>query len=160
MKDYWNGLTAREQALLLLMAVLTTLVLLWLSVVRPLQASHETALRERAAALDLYSVVATAAAEARGLKAAGQQAGTKASNEPLRVAVAVTARAAGVSISRIQPGEDSTITIWADEVVSASLYRWLTTLANDRQITPVKVSVQKAGDGRTLRAQVQFEEAG
>ncbi|WP_262689889.1 type II secretion system protein M [Kordiimonas aestuarii] len=159
MKDYWNGLTARERGLLISLGCLILIVTLWLGVVRPLEAARASAAREHVAARELYETVAGAAAEARALHAAGRDARAKASDQPLRVVIAVSARGAGVSISRIQPGEDGTLTLWADDVGSAPFYRWLTSLAEDQQITPVKVSLQKAGNGPRLRAQVQFEEA-
>lgn len=159
MKDYWNSLTARERLMLGVMAALVAAVALWLGVIRPLEAARESAARDHAAAVALYESVATSAAEMRALYAEGRNAKANAGDEPLRVAVAVAARTAGVSISRIQPGEDGTLTLWADDVTSSALYRWLTTLANERQITPVKVSLQKAGNAQQLRAQIQFSEA-
>ncbi len=160
MKDYWNSLTARERLMLSLMAALVGLVVLWLVIVRPLSAARDEAAREYATATALYESVATSAAEMRALHREGRDAKLKTGGEPLRVTVAVAARTAGVSISRIQPGEDGTLTIWADDVSAAALYRWLEALANERQITPAKVSVQKAGSGQQLRAQIQFSEAG
>ncbi len=159
MKDYWANLSDRERGLLLGCGVLALLVFGWLLIIRPLEHQRASAARDLAAAQELYKLVADAAAEAKQLRAAGDSNKTVDSGEPLRVAVALAARSAGVSISRIQPSDDGLLTIWADDVGSAAFYRWVTTLAQERQITPVKVSLQKSGTSGRLRAQLQFEEA-
>lgn len=159
MKDYWAGLSDRERGLLLGCGILAFMVFAWLLVIRPVSHAREAAANELAAAQDLHGLVAEAGREAKTLRAAGQSARAENNGEPLRVAVALAARSAGVSISRIQPGDDGLLTIWVDDVASPAFYRWVTTLANEQQITPVKVSLQKSGNSGRLRAQLQFEEA-
>lgn len=159
MRDYWAGLSDRERGLLLGCGILALLVFSWLLVIRPIGNYRTTAAHELEVAEELYGLVADAGGEVKALRAAGQPAQTDSDGEPLRVAVALAARSAGVSISRIQPSEDGLLTIWADDVASPAFYRWVTTLANEQQITPVKVSLQKSGNSGRLRAQLQFEEA-
>ena len=159
MTDFWANLTVRERSLLLGAGVLALVVFLYLGLVRPLVAYRAASERSLAAVEEVYDLVAAAADEAARLKVAGTNTAGAASNEPLRIAVAVTARTVGVAISRIQPADDGTLTIWVEDVGAAALYRWLTLLASERNIAPGKVSVQKAGNGRQLRVQLQFEEA-
>lgn len=156
MSSYWTSLSGRERALVIVAGLLLAGLLLILGIVRPLIAYSEESDAALAAATRTYQVVASAVEEARHLgEGAGEPAQALEAGQSARVVISVSARGAGVVISRIQPTEAGALTMWMDNVGSQALFGWLTQLEEDHAIVPDLVSVQRTGNG-SLRAQVQF----
>ncbi|TNE66117.1 MAG: type II secretion system protein M [Alphaproteobacteria bacterium] len=156
--ERWQSLTAREQGLILIAGGLTALMLVWLVLVRPVAAYRADSERSLTAARATYEQVAAGAALVEAYRAGGSTA--TRSDQPLRVLVATAARDAGVSISRLQPGEDGALGVWVDSVASPALYGWLHALAEQHNVAPAKVFIQKSGTSGMLRVQVQFAGGG
>jgi len=159
MNAFLSGLSQREKLLLATAMVLATFVLLYMAVIRPVNAYGLKAKQEYENAQGLYERVTTGAKQVAVLKA-GTNSGKKLkSTQPFRVQVSLIARSVGVPINRIQPSDDGALTIWIDGVPAQSVYRWLAALETDYSISPVRVSMQKSGTEGLVRTQVQFDEA-
>jgi len=156
MTEYWQSLTDRERLLVQLAGGLAVLVILYLAIIRPLQAYERESERALARAENDYLQVASAAAEIKAAGGAAKEAGR--SQDPLRLAVAKSARAKSVQISRLQPGENGSLTVWIETVSSTKLYGWLQQLALEGGISPAKLNAQKSRVEGLLRVQIQFEE--
>ncbi len=159
MREYWQSLTDREQLLLSVGGIVLAFTLVYFLVARPLVAYRAESERAYQAALSTFETVQLRAAQLAATEAQASDPDKANSDVSLRVAVSVAARQAGVTISRLQPSEDGTLTIWADGVQSQQFYRWLQILADNRGVGPSNVLLQKSSDGETLRAQVRFLEA-
>lgn len=158
MKPYWQTLTQREKLLVSGAGVLVLVTAVYMVVVRPLVAYHTESARAYSSALSQYQTVRTYAAQltAAGNKAASQQSNSR--QESLRTAVSSSARAADVEISRLQPSEDGTLTIWAEKIQAQKLFLWLDTLAKMHEIGPQNILIQKTSTPGTLRVQLQFSD--
>lgn len=156
MKEFLNNLTDREKNLLSVMAVAVVLFLLYFAVYRPLEAAKQSSDRSLVAAERVLETVQKAAQFAQMHDQVEGQLAVK-DDRPVRVIVAITARAAGVKISRIQPSETGSVTLWIDSVSPQNFYTWVQKLYEDHAIMPTKVSMQKGGTQTSIRVQVQFE---
>ncbi|UTW58309.1 type II secretion system protein M [Kordiimonas sp. SCSIO 12603] len=157
MREYLNNLTDRERNSLVLMAAVIVLFLLYFALYRPLQAGNASAERSIAAAERVFETVQKAAQLAKAVGSSAQGQNREKDDRPVRVIVAVTARANGVNITRIQPAESGSVTLWIDSVSPQHFYAWTAQLGNDHDISPIKVSMQKTGNTGSVRVQVQFE---
>ena len=159
MREYWQSLTDREQLLLGVGAGVLALTLVYFLIARPLMSYRDDSERAYIAARGVFETVQQRAAQLAAVEDRSISANTAGQDVSLRVAASTAARQAGVTISRLQPSEDGTLTIWAEGVQSAQFYRWLQILADERGIGPSNVLLQKASNGETLRVQVRFLEA-
>lgn len=159
MRDYWQSLTDREQLLVGIGGVVLALTLVYFLVARPLVSYRADSERAYLAALGTFETVQLRAAELAAIEDTSSTTAGETGGVSLRVAASTAARQAGVTISRLQPSEDGTLTIWAEGVQSAQFYRWLQILAGERGIGPSNVLLQKATNGETLRVQVRFLES-
>ena len=154
--DAWQNMTNRERNLIMVAGGLALLVAIYLLLMRPLSAYVSDSERELRRAETTYINVAAGAAE---IRAAGDAGGERPQRtDPLRLAVAKAARANNVQISRIQPGENGSLTVWIESVPSQRLYVWLQQLSADSGISPSKLNAQKSRTQGMLRLQIQFEE--
>lgn len=158
MQDYWRSLTDRERLLIGIGAGVLALTLVYFLIARPLVAYRDDSERAYIAARGVFETVQQRAAQLAAIEENSTGERTAAQDVSLRVAASTAARQAGVTISRLQPSEDGTLTIWAEGVQSGQFYRWLQILAEERGIGPSNVLLQKATSGETLRVQVRFLE--
>lgn len=156
MKTYWLNLTLRERMLVFTAGGLLALFIGVIGVVRPLMQYHDQSEQNLVAAQNELKVIAELSSEYRRA-----QNNEKNNNKPTevgqaaRVTISVSARDAGLVVSRIQPSEDGSLTLWSDSVASPVFYKWLKSLEANHGLAPNLVSLQKV-DGSTLRVQVQF----
>lgn len=158
MTQLWQNLTTRERVLMVAGGAVVLLVLAYFSFVRPLDAyrqqSRDVLMRAQAA----HARILGGAMEIKSLdvdKGVAEQ--LDAGADSIRVIAARTARDAGVTISRLQPGQDGNrLTIWIEAVVAPKLYGWLAVMADDHGIAPAKVMVQKSGTDGQVRVQLEF----
>lgn len=158
MTQLWQNLTARERVLMVAGGTVVLLVLVYFSFVRPLDAyrreSRDALMRAQAA----HARILGGAMEVKNLKVEkGVSGQLEAGADSIRVIAARTARDTGVTISRLQPGQDSNrLTIWIEAVTAPKLYRWLAVMADDHGIAPAKVMVQKSAADGQVRVQLEF----
>lgn len=154
MTNIWNKLSAREQALIASALILLFILALALIVIRPVMLYQADAEQNLAAAKSEYRTIAGLANARENLSREATLNG-KPNDQSPRVLISTSARDAGIVVSRIQPAESGSLTLWMDSVSSTVFYAWLKTLESEYSIVPELVSLQKNGD-LTLRAQVQF----
>lgn len=156
MQGLWQTLTKREKALVSGAAVLLLMTLVYLLGIRPLALYHAESERAFKGALKQFRVVQSYAVQLQAGTANGSDKPANQQSISLRLAVSNAARAAGVEISRLQPSEDGTLTIWAERIQSQQLFEWLETLSATQGIGPQNVLIQKTSAPGTLRVQLQF----
>lgn len=159
MNSYWQKLTTRERALVSAAVTLLAVTLVYFLAIRPLGAYQAESERTYRAALDQFQAVRSYANQ---LQAADRETGdTVVSQRPenLRTAVSNAARSSGVVISRLQPSEDGTLTIWAEQVQSPQLFLWLDTMSKTYAVGPSNVLIQKTSTPGNLRVQLQFSDS-
>lgn len=156
MKIFWVNLTARERILVMVAGGLLVLFSVALGVVRPLSQYYNQSQQNLAAAQgELKALVELTSEYSRLQNTDSNAAKPDGNTQSARVIISVSARDAGLVVSRIQPAEDGRLTLWMDSVASPAFYRWLRDLEEVHGLAPELVSLQKAGSG-SLRAQVQF----
>lgn len=158
MKSYWLSLTRREQNMIAAGCGLIVLTLLYFAALAPLMGYVRDSERAYASSLSNYQSIQSYASQLLATRAGRPQSAGEGQPVSLRVAVSNAARMAGVSISRLQPSEDGTLTVWAENVDSQQFFLWLKTLSDERGIGPANVLVQKSTSGDRLRVQLRFVE--
>ncbi len=156
MSSFLENVSEREKWLLTIMVVLMVFVGGYLAVYRPLVAAEAASERSLLTAEHVYRTVEQAA---RLSEQAGENSSATAKrndDRPIRVIAAVEARQAGVNISRIQPGEGGSVTIWIDAVAPQTFYNWAVSLQEKYGLSPQKVSLEKTNNNGAVRVQLQF----
>lgn len=155
MKTYWASLTRREQTLMAVAGGLLALFAVYIGAVMPLIRYQSDAKIALTQASRVYEAVARSA---QTVEQSQHRDTPEANQQPVRLALTSVAREKGVTLNRIQPETDQTLTLWIESVSVAALYSWLLQLENEHGIAPLKVTIQKTGAPGLLRVQLQFYE--
>lgn len=153
MTAFWSGLSPRERTLIGVAAAILVLVGGWYGVVNPLLSARANAERAWLRTGDDLVNVERAAARARAATGAPQkQQNSRPANQSaagLRAATAGAARAAGLSISRLQPEGETAVRVWIDEAPATDVYDWLLKAEREHGLSVQEASlVSRRGDGR------------
>ncbi|MDX1581644.1 MAG: type II secretion system protein GspM, partial [Alphaproteobacteria bacterium] len=103
--------------------------------------------------------ISSAAREIQALGAQGGSSGLQTSGssaQPVRTVAVSTARAAGVTLTRLEPLDDGSLTVWLEDVEAPALYGWLLRLYREHGIAVTKASLSRNSDTPTTRAQIQL----
>ncbi|GAB4533816.1 MAG: hypothetical protein Kow00133_21500 [Amphiplicatus sp.] len=151
MTAWWNGLTARERALVAIGGVLAALLSLIQFVIVPIADWRAAAHREAQAAETTYRLVAEAAALGGGARAAPEEA------VPIRNAVVQAARDNGVPLTFLNPRPDGDVEAQANEVDPENLYRMLAVLEARYGVEVARADIARlAPDSPIVRARMTF----
>jgi len=146
---WWSARDARERAMLALMLLAIGVFALWLGAWRPLDAMAHSARQHRLqATADLAEARALAAAVAE------RQAQRPAplSGDALSSAIARSAAAGGVAISRQRTAGDDRLVVGIDAVETPALFAWLDLLARQHGVAPVSLKVDKRDGSLAVEA--------
>jgi len=148
--SWFNGLAPRERFLVGIAAMLTVLFILWQFLISPVFSAIEKSERNLAAAKRDYMIVSAGLPQMKQQNSLGSQAAFN------RNAVIETARAANVSISRMQPSSDDSLQVWLDDSPALNVYSFLTELDRRYNASTTKAQLTRRDDG-TVAAQFTFE---
>jgi general secretion pathway protein M len=148
----WQRFTVREQALLLVGALLALMCAVWLGLVQPALDWRERARLAYVGAAGDYRIIADGVARLSALNSA--EAGVSDEREPVRSVVAGSASRAGIVLSRVLPDDAGRLNVWIDGVDAARLMVWLETLSQEHGVTVLRAGIEQAGRGSELRAQL------
>ena len=137
---WWDGRTARERRLLTVMAVLVAAVLVWLLVVRPVQAWQ-------AGAADRRFQAEQTLAEVRGLRIVAPSAAAPAwaTTEGLEPLVRRTAEAAGLTVVTTM-ARGGGLGIQMSQAPGRETFAWLAALEADHGIKVCSLGVMENAD--------------
>lgn len=124
---YWQDRSDREQIMLALLSALVIAVLGYMLLARPLLDYHDRSRGDYLASMRLYrSIEADAAAyQSLGADNARRSAGTQQSLRSVAGSLALTN---GISIARMIPGDDGSLTVNIEQADTAAVMRWLVDL--------------------------------
>lgn len=144
MMGWWSGRTRREQVLLAVMAVTLGACVLWFGVHRPAEAA-------RAAAEERYDRVAqervVAVRAVARIRALARAERGPARRLPPAEAMAASAAAAGVTLSRVEPEREGGVQVAVGGVSPAKLFPWIAALQQDYGVVPRHMTVIKDEQG-------------
>jgi len=155
MKQLWTDRNARERRLLAVAGGLLALLLLWQFVLKPVADYRANARLAYERAQARLVTMQRSAGEAMALMAERRGGQAKAA-EDVRGAAMASARAKGVTVTRLQPMEDGGVTLWIDGADTRILYDWVVMLERDHGITVIKASLSANDGAATVRAQLQL----
>lgn len=141
LQQAWDGRTRREQQMLMGMALLATAVVLWLGVIRPLNAWRDEAGRERARAeaerVEVRNALVRLAPAAGGARGADVQG--------LEPVLQQTATAAGLELTT---GMDASgrLGFRIARASSAAVFGWLAALETTHGLQPASLGVVENAD--------------
>ncbi|KGM56515.1 hypothetical protein N799_03620 [Lysobacter arseniciresistens ZS79] len=150
-RDRWDTFAPRERAMLALMAVAVAAFVLWLGVLRPLQARADAAVRDHRRAAADHAELAAAIRAIRELQADRPAITT---GDAFTRAVLESATAAQVPVTR-QRSDAGLLVIGIDAVAAPALFGWLDGLRNRHGIAPASLDIGKRNG--SLRAEVAFQ---
>ena len=146
---WWSARNARERAMLALMLLAIGAFALWLGAWRPLDAAARSARQHRLqATTDLAEVRALAAAVAERQ----EQRPPPLTGEALAGAIARSAAAGGVAISRQRTADDGRLVVGIDAVEAPALFAWLDLLARQHGLAPVSLKVEERDGSLAVEA--------
>lgn len=153
--DWWLNREPRERVMLVVMGIAVAAFMLWLGLLRPLQAwAHEARARHDRAAAELAWVrSAVRELEAKGTGQPAPQAVTG-----FKEIILDTAAGTRVEVTRQRIDEAGGLAIGIDAVGPPELFAWLDRLYADHGIAPVSMQVDKRNGA--LRVEVAFAATG
>jgi general secretion pathway protein M len=143
--------TAREQRLLLFMAVTFALVFIWLGIARPL---NDALVEARARHTEAVIERAEARAQAAALGSLRSGGGARALTEPVETVIGRAAAQAGFQLSRLQAEPGGAVSIGIEAARPQALFAWVTSL--ERQGVVVANLTASANADRTVAVQASF----
>jgi general secretion pathway protein M len=141
-RQWWDGRTRREQAMLAVMVVILLGLLLWLLVVRPAWSWRESAADRRVQAV---SDRVRVEAGVRLLASPGDMPVTVTSPAGIQPVVVQTARDAGLEVTTAMDAT-GTLGFRAARVSSAALFSWLADLRATHGIETIRLAVVENAD--------------
>ena len=155
MKAFWQGLSGREQMLILIGGALAGLFVVLQLILSPMLSWRADQRRDMANARGLYELVAEAAPLGEIATGAAANAG------PARTIVSQTANSAGVSIVFINARGDNAVDVNIASVSPDALFQWLALLRTDYNIIVDTADIARdTGNPQTLRAQITMSQRG
>lgn len=152
LRERWDAFAPRERAMLALMAIAVVAFVLWLAVLRPLQARADAATREhRRAAADHAEMQATVDA-IRTLQA---DRPASPAGDAFTRAVLDTATAVQVPVTR-QRQDAGLFVVGIDAVAAPALFSWLDGLRKRHGIAPASLDIGKRNGA--LQVEVTFRQ--
>lgn len=144
MREFWNGLQARQRALAVLAALVLAGSAVFLGIWEPL-AESRLAERQRIAAqqaqLDWLEAIAPLAAELRQRSDRNPELAERS----LLGLADETARAAGLAgaLSRIEPAGEDRVRVWLDGAEFLATVRWLEQLASRHPVSVPQLDIER-----------------
>ncbi|RIJ14221.1 type II secretion system protein M [Henriciella mobilis] len=159
MSGWWQGLSAREKALIASAGGLLALVIIWYGMVAPLLSGRSDALQARQQAADELAQLEhlSAASRARSPVSTGIAVSTGSSldADAFKTAVTRAAQQSGLSISRLQGGAQGRFSLVFEQADSRQLFYWLNEVETRLGGRVERFSIDQAGAGR-VRATVEI----
>lgn len=144
MTNWWRSLSRREQAMLAALGTLVLLIVVWFGLIDPLRKA------QRAAAERYERAAATAATVERGLAelaALRRVIPAAASRRPVADAVAESAAAAGIDLSRSEPDPSGGLRVAIEGAAPGVVFPWLASLQREDGVAASHLTVLKADSG-------------
>lgn len=156
MITFWEGRSPRERMLLMAAAVLVVLLVSNILIVSPLRKARAAAFADLSVSSRTLDVLSVTLPEER----AGQSAGAPTvSGEALRSRLVDIAVQQGISVSRLQTGQNGETIIHFDNAAATLVFAWLNQAEGETGAKPQHVSMFSGPNG-TVRASFEFEGAG
>lgn len=153
MTEWWRERSDREKALLGAMAGACLCSLVYLAMLRPVMSYNEEAQIYYESAAALYADVSRAADELSDFSRNGVVLANR-DDRPVRVLASASAREQGLSITRIQPMADDTVSFWLNNVDVRSLFAWTVDLQLEHGITVARADILRMPDKLSVQAQI------
>jgi general secretion pathway protein M len=145
MKEWWDGLAARERLMLAGGAVALVLVLLWALLWQPLVDRVGEMETEVAAQRENLRWMQNAAAELQQLRGSGAQATAGLAGRSLLAVADQTARGAGLGngLKRIEPESGDAVRVRLEGVAFDDVVVWLDGLAREAGVLATSIAIER-----------------
>ncbi|WP_264874500.1 type II secretion system protein M [Vibrio agarivorans] len=156
-KNWWQGLSQREQRLVGICVGFTLLGILYWGLVQPLQARAENARMRIDSERQLLSWVSSKADEVTELRAQG---GIVTSNQPLNQLIYSSASRYKVEIIRMTPRDDM-MQVWVQPIPFEQLLNWVTYLKEQQGVEVAFLDVDRSERAGVVDVKrLQFQKGG
>lgn len=157
MRNWFEGLTQREQLSLLLVLLAVALYLVYVLLLSPLgQAREQLALQNKGVAesLQRVDVMVSQLMALRDSGASGRQ------QRNLTTLINRSTAAAGLQVSRLQPNSRGEVQVRMEAAVFDDLMGWLYQVEHRESLLVREVSITKAGAVGRVNATIRLAQAG
>lgn len=146
MMAWFTERNPRERALIAVAGLLVALFLSWQFVVKPVMEAHEKAERAQTTALRDFGIVQSGVSQI--------STADNSNKQPFnRAAVIQVANLSGVTISRVQPGQDQALQVWFEDAQIGNVYNFLTQISGQYASRVGRVQISRR-DGGVVSAQI------
>lgn len=163
MKNWWTGLTLREQLLIGAAGALLAILIVWYGIVSPLLTARADARLDRErAAFDLAQVERLLAVQraqmplSAGVTSAGRAPYT---GDAFKTEVTRAAQSAGLAISRLQGGDAGRFSLVFEQADARQLYYWMNEVENRLGGRIERMSIDQSS-GERVRATIDVVAGG
>jgi general secretion pathway protein M len=153
MKAWWDARTLREQVLLGCGVAIVFAFIAYQGIYRQLSAFHIEAKQSHQ---DAAAYLTDVQAAAQTIRSARATANTRLplGDGGLRAAGTSAAVDVGLTISRLQPLEQSGVEFWVDSAPAPQVFRWIASLHQKHGVTVVKADIRQVEGSDNVRAQI------
>lgn len=146
MKEWWDGLAARERLILAGGGVLLVLALLWALLWQPLVSGVRELESEVAAQRENLRWMQNAAAELQQLRGRGARAAAGLAGRSLLAVADQSARSAGLGsgLKRIEPDNGNAVRVRLEGVAFDDVVVWLDGLAREAGVLATTIAIERA----------------
>lgn len=163
MKDWWSGLSLREQTLIGAAGALLVLVIFWYGIASPLFSARAEARMARQTAADELAQVERLLAVQRArmpLSSSTTSAGRAPyAGDAFKTEVTRAAQTAGLAISRLQGGEAGRFSLVFEQADIRQLYYWMNEIETRLGGRIERMSIDQASNDR-VRATIDVAAGG
>ena len=157
MKNWFAGLTQREQLSLLALGLALCLYLLYMLLVAPLASARDDLARQNQAVAESLQRVDVMVSQILQLRDSG---GGANSRRNLTSVINRSTAAAGLQVSRLQPNSRGEVQVRLEAVVFDDLLGWLHQMEYRESLLVQEVSITPGGGTGRVNATVRLAQAG
>jgi len=157
MMAWWNGLPLRQQRLLIVLAVVVTGALFYVSIWEPLIEAREARRAEVAHHQTTLNLLEEARSDIQALQNQASRTSVDPNQSLLRLADE-SARAAGLAgaLTRIEPVNENQVNVWLEGAAFDEVMSWLSSLSMGSGIQVEQMSATRQVDGSEVDVRVSL----
>lgn len=145
MKEWFSGLTQREQVMVQVAGLVTAIFVLYLLVLEPISSNYLKNKKNVSAATETLQWMRSAAEEIKSLHGGGLVSERPQSKQFVLSVVDRSARKAGLAsvMKRVQPEGDSGVRVWFENAAFDELIKWLATVESEHGLSVNEINIDQ-----------------
>lgn len=145
MKEWFSGLTLREQTMVKVAGLVAAIFMLYLVVIAPISSNYSKNKKNVAAATATLEWMRSAAEEVKSLHGGGLTSERPQGKQLVLSVVDRSVRKAGLAsvMKRVQPEGDSGVRVWFENAAFDELIKWLATVESEHGLSVNEINIEQ-----------------